>query len=416
VRLDPVGEPYRFTGHPGGSVTVGTPFHPRTALRNTRQAWREWSGYLSAIAYHDSHDIEYAALRNAAVVFDVSPLYKYRLRGKDAARLVDRIITRDVRRLVPGRVIYTPWCDEDGKVLDDGTIQCWGPEDFRWTAADPQLRWFTLNAHGLDVEIVDESEAVATLALQGPLSRAVLEAAAETSLEDLGYYRCRRLEVAGIPLEVSRTGYTGDLGYELWVAATHAPALWDAVMAAGAPFQLRPAGLAALDLARLEAGLILIEVDYTSARFALAPHQRYSPFEIGLGRLVDLDKGPFVGQRALLAERARGGPPRRLVGLEFDWGAIEAAYAARDLPPTMAPTVDRTPIAVYRPGGSQVGRATSHGWSPLLKRVVGLATVAAPFAAPGTRLEVEWSVAGYANRVGATVVPLPFLNLPRRRQ
>jgi len=399
-------------------VTVGTALHARTAALNAKLQWREWSGYFAASEYHDSHVIEYNAIREAAALLDVSPLFKYELRGPDAVRLVDRLIVRDSARLTPGRVFYTPWCDEHGKVIDDGTIHRLEDDAHgqvvRWTAADPQYRWLRLNSHGLDVEVADVSERDAAIALQGPLARAVLEAATGAPFGDLRFFRRRPAAIAGIPVDVSRTGYTGDLGYELWIPAERAVEAWDALVAAGEPYRVRPAGMLALDAARLEAGLVLIEVDYTSAVHSHIPAQSFSPYEIGLGRLVDLGKADFVGRRALVAEIAAGGPRRRLVGLDVGWPAIEALYAAEGLAPYAPPTVSRTPVPV-RAGGRQVGRATSTGWSPLLKKMIALASVAAASSAPGTRLEVEWTVEARRRYVPATVAALPFFDPPRRR-
>ena len=395
-------------------MSVGSPFHPRTAPLNRKMQWREWSGYFASSAYADAHDIEYNAVREAAGLFDVSPLYKYIVSGPDATRLVDRVITRDATKLKVGGVVYTPWCDENGKVVDDGTIHRLDEDRYRWTAADPQLRWLRQNSAGLDVTFTDESEATAALALQGPLSRAVLEAATGESFADLGYFKRRASAIGGVGIDVSRTGYTGDLGYELWLPTASAVAVWDAVMAAGADYGIRPAGMLALDVVRLEAGLILLEVDYTSARHAMNPDQNYSPFEIGLGRLVDFGKGDFVGRLALERERAAGGPARRLVGLQLDWYDIEGLYSAQGLPPAISPTVDRSPVPVFA-GGSQVGRVTSHGWSPILKQALALASLPPKYEAIGSTVSVEWTVEGRRGRVGATVVPLPFLDLPRKR-
>ena len=396
-------------------MSIGTAFHPRTEPHNRKMQWREWSGYFAASVYADFHDIEYNAIREQAALIDVSPLYKYEIRGRDAERLVDRVITRDATKLKTGQVFYTPWCDEDGKVVDDGTIHRLAADRFRWTAADPQYRWLTLNAAGLDVEIEDTSETTAALAVQGPLSRAVLEAATGESLADLRYFRRQAASIAGIPIDISRTGYTGDLGYEVWVAADQAVGLWDAVVSAGRPYGTRPAGMIALDVVRLEAGLILLEVDYTSARHAMNTDQAYSPGEIGLGRLVDFDKGDFVGRRALLEERRLGGPRRRLVGLEIDWPDIDAMYNAQGLPPSAPAMVDRSALPLYDSGGHQVGRITSHGWSPILKKPIALASVPPAYERPGTHLQAEWTVEARRGKVGATVVELPFLDLPRKR-
>jgi aminomethyltransferase len=330
--------------------------------------------------------------------------------------LIDRVIVRDATKLAVGQVYYTCWCDEEGKVVDDGTLTRLDETTYRWTAADPQLRWFRMNATGLDVSVEEVTESTAALALQGPLSRDVLEATIGESFADVRYFRGRPARLGKLDLYVTRTGYTGDLGYELWVDAENAVSLWDALMGVGRDFGVRPAGMLALDVVRLEAGLILLEVDYTSSRHALIPDQSYSPYEIGLGRLVKLDKpGPFVGKGALRREQAAGGPPRRLVGLEVDWTGVEAMHAAQGLAPVVPAAAWRTPIPVYSPV-RQVGRATSGTWSPILKRTIALASVDAAIATPGTRLEMEWTVEARRGRVAATVTELPFLDLPRKRE
>jgi aminomethyltransferase len=396
-------------------VSVGTAFYPRTAPLNRKLQWREWSGYLAASAYHDSHEIEYNAIREAAALIDVSPLYKYLVSGPDATRLVDRVITRDAGKLAVGRVYYTSWCNEEGRVVDDGTVARLDEQAYRWTAADPSLRWFRLNARGLDVEIEDVSERVSALAVQGPLSRDVLEAVTEAEWGDLRYFGRRASQVGGIPVDVSRTGYTGDLGYEVWVDSADAVDLWDAFVRAGGAYGLRPAGMLALDVTRIEAGLILIEVDFDSVRRALIPEQSFSPFELGiLGRFVDFEKpADFVGRRALEREQVRGGPPRRLVGLELDWEPLEELYLKKGLTPMVEPAASREPVPLYV-RGRQVGKATSTTWSPTLKKVVALASVGAGQSGPGTRIEVEWTVEARRSRTAATVVELPFFNPARK--
>ena len=396
-------------------MSVGTAFHPRTAPLNRKMQWREWSGYFASSAYADFHDIEYNAVREAAALIDVSPLYKYRVAGPDAMRLVDRVITRDAAKLKPGQVYYTPWCDEHGKVIDDGTIHRLDDDSYRWTAADPQLRWLRLNGRGLDVEIEEVTESVAALALQGPLSRDVLEAATGESFGGLRYFRRGPATIAGVAIDISRTGYTGDLGYELWIPSRRATRVWDAIMEAGRAYGIRPVGMLALDVVRLEAGLILLEVDYTSARHAINPEQNYSPFEIGLGRLVSFDKGDFVGRLALEREQGAGGPARRLVGLELDWYGIERLYTAHGLPPAVSATVDRSQVPVFAERRGQIGRVTSHGWSPILKQAIALASVPPSHERPGMRVDVEWTVEGRRGRVPARVVELPFLDLERKR-
>jgi aminomethyltransferase len=397
-------------------MTVGSAFDERTQLLNVRRQWREWSGIFSASAYAPHIDIEYNAIRNAAALIDVSPLFKYHLRGPDATRLVDRVITRDASAVGEGRVIYTPWCDSDGRVIDDGTVMRLDDGSWRWTAAEGQLRWLRMNARGLDVTIEDQTDELAALALQGPLSRDVLQVAGGVDLADLGYFRRRELTVGDRRVDVSRTGYTGDLGYELWLAREDALAVWDALTEAGQAYALRPAGILALDVVRIEAGLIMAGVDYTSATHALTAAQSYSPAELGLGRLVELDKAvPFVGQAALRREQDAGGPPRRFVGLELDWLELEALYARHGLAPALSPTAWREEVPIHAAGG-QVGRATSGTWSPVLKRNLAIGTVAADAAEPGTRLQLEWTVEGERGRVSAEVRELPFYDPPRKRE
>ena len=342
----------------------------------------------------------------------MSPLFKYRLTGRDAVKLVDRVITRDAMKLAVGQVYYTPWCDEHGKVIDDGTVTRLSEDTFRWTAADPSLRWFTQNAIGLDVAIEDISEQVAALALQGPTSGRLLDAVADADIRGLKYFRMTRGTIAGVPVEISRTGYTGDLGYEIWMPWDRAVEVWDALMTGGRPFDIHPAGMLALDVARVEAGLLLIDVDFFSSKKALIESQKYSPFEMGLGRLVQLDTRPFVGRAALLAERQRG-PSQQIVGLEISWPAIEALYDKLGLAPQLAATASRTAVPVYR-AGRQVGRATTTTWSPVLKKLIALATVAAPHIADGTELECEVTVEAVRHRVPATVVKTPFFNPARK--
>jgi aminomethyltransferase len=396
-------------------VSVGTAFYPRAAPLNRKLQWREWSGYLAASAYHDSHEIEYNAIREAAALIDVSPLFKYRVSGPDSTRLVDRVITRDAGKLAVGRVYYTSWCNEDGRVVDDGTVARLDERTYRWTAADPSLRWFRLNARGLDVEIEDVSERVAALAVQGPLSRDVLEAATGASWGDLRYFGRRASRIGPISVDVSRTGYTGDLGYEVWMESTDAVAVWDALVHAGRPYGIRPAGMLALDVARIEAGLILVEVDFDSVRRALIPEQSFSPFELGiLGPFVDFEQETeFVGRRALEREQERGGPPRRLVGLELEWEPLEELYRAKGLTPALDPAPSRVPVPLYA-RGRQIGKATSTTWSPILKNVVALASVEARYSEVGTRIEAEWTVEARRSRTSATVVELPFFNPERK--
>jgi aminomethyltransferase len=395
-------------------VAQGTAFHPRTSKLNERLAWADWWGYHAASLFGDSMDIEYNAVREACGAIDVSPLFKYRISGPDAARLIDRVITRDAIKLKLGQVYYTPWCDERGKLVDDGTVSALDDGAYRWTAAEPNYRWIRQNAARLDVRVEDISADVAALALQGPTSRSILEAATGEDWSDLKYFRRRATTIGKVDVDVTRTGYTGDLGYELWVAAGKAVKLWDALFRAGKAFGLRPVGMDALDVLRVEAGLILLDAEFTGVRNAFSEEQEYSPFELGLGRLVDFKKARFVGRRALLAEQAAGGPNRALVGMEFDWAGLEAAHERHGLPVVFVAGTSTSPTPVYA-GGRQVGRATSTTWSPTLKKIISLGVIHRAHATPGSQVDVEWTVEGSHERVAASVVELPFFDPPRKR-
>jgi aminomethyltransferase len=309
-------------------------------------------------------------------------------------------------------VFYTPWCDEQGAVIDDGTVSRLDEQRFRWTSADPTLRWLTQNTAGLRVKVEDVSESTAALALQGPMAARVLRAAVDADIDSLKYFRLTHGRIAGVAVDVSRTGYTGDLGYEIWVPSERALAVWDGLMVAGQAFELKPAGMLALDVARTEAGLLLLDVDYIGSRKALIPAQRYTPYEMGLSRLVSLNKGPFVG-RAALAEERRRGPRRRIAGLEIEWSDVESMHERLGLTPVAPAATSRVPVPVMR-GSKQIGRATTTAWSPTLKRLIALATIDAPYYEEGSRVEFEITVEGARHFVGARVVSTPFFNPPRK--
>jgi aminomethyltransferase len=393
-------------------VPIGTAFHPRTLALCESLNYREWSGYYAVSTYETHHEHEYNAIRNAAALIDISPLFKYMVTGPDATRLVDRVITRDASRMPVGQVWYTPWCDEQGRVIDDGTVTRLDEQAYRWTAADPSLRWLRQNAAGLQVEIEDVSERVAALALQGPTAARVLRAASDVDVDSLRYFRVASGRIAGVQVDVSRTGYTGDLGYEIWMPVDAALGIWDTLMHEGRAYDIKPAGMLALDVARVEAGLLLIDVDFNSSRKALIPSQTYSPFEMGLGRLVSTQKGPFVGRKPLLDE-ARRGPSRAVAGLEVDWSEVELLYDRFGLAPVAPSAASRVAVPLMR-DGQQIGRATTTAWSPTLKRLIAIATIDAPFFAHGTRVEIELTVEARRYYVGATVVPTPFFN-PKRK-
>jgi aminomethyltransferase len=393
-------------------MPIGTAVHDRTLALCTSLNVREWSGYFAVGSYELQHEHEYNAVRSGVGLIDVSPLFKYSVTGPDAATLIDRVITRDAAALEIGQVYYTPWCDDRGKVIDDGTVMRLGAQSFRWTAADPSLRWFTENADGLDVSIDDVSDEIAALALQGPMSAAVLDALLAEDIRALKYFRMMRTAIAGVPVDVSRTGYTGDLGYEIWIPWERAVAVWDRLMEAGRAFSIYPVGLAALDVVRLEAGLLLIDVDFHGSKKAVIESQKYSPFEMGLGRLVQLQKPAFNGRNAL-AEESRKGPARRIVGLEVSWPSVERLYDRVGMAPQLPAGTSRAAVPVYH-RGRQVGRATTTGWSPTLKKLIALATIDAPHAAEGSELDFEVTIEGTRLQVPATVVKTPFFN-PQRK-
>ena len=287
-------------------MPVGTAFHDRTLALCESLNYREWAGYYAVSAYEPHHEHEYAAIRNGAALIDVSPLFKYIVSGPDATRLVDRVITRDATKVAVGQVVYTPWCDERGKVIDDGTVTKIDERTWRWTAADPSLRWFRQNAAGLDVQVEDISEQLAALAVQGPTSARLLKAVADVDLDPVKYFRMARGRIDGVPVDISRTGYTGDLGYEVWMPWDRATDVWDRVISVGKAYDAKPAGMLALDVARIEAGLLLIDVDFHGSRKVSVDLQRYTPDEMGLGRLVGEGKAPYIGRDAIRAERLRG--------------------------------------------------------------------------------------------------------------
>jgi aminomethyltransferase len=393
-------------------VPIGTAVHEKALGVCESLSFREWSGYYAASVYETHHEHEYNAIRNAAAMIDISPLFKYRISGKEATKFVNRVITRDIERVAVGQVIYCCWCDEQGKVIDDGTISRLGENVYRWTAADPSLRWFQQNALGLGVSIEDISGQLAALAIQGPTSGRLLAQVSDADSPNLKYFRFTRGKIAGVEVDISRTGYTGDLGYEIWIPWNEAPKVWDALMDQGRQFDLHAAGMLALDVARIEAGLILIEVDYFSSKKALIESQKYSPYEIGLGRQVDFRKEYFIGREALEEEKRRG-PKRLLTGLDINWDDVERLYDAVGLAPQVPGTASRVAVPVYR-GGFQVGKATSTTWSPSLKKMVALASIAREHATPGTELQMELTVEAVRHKVRSTTRELPFFNPPRK--
>ena len=393
-------------------MPIGTAFHERTFPLCQSLNYREWSGYYAVSVYEVHHEHEYNAIRNAAALIDITPLYKYLVTGKEATKLVNRVITRDINKVKVGQVIYCCWCDEQGKVIDDGTITRLEENKYRWTAADHSLRWFRQNGLNMDVQIEDISEKVAALALQGPTSGKLLKSVAEAEIANLKYFRMTRGKIAGVPVDISRTGYTGDLGYEIWVPWSDAVKVWDALMDKGKQFDIHAAGMLALDVARVEAGLLLIEVDYTSSKKALIASQKYSPYELGFGKMVHLEKENFIG-KAALAHDQKNGVARQLVGLEINWPEVEERFDKFGLTPAAPSQASRVAVPVYL-GEKQVGKATTTTWSPVLKKMIALASIETAHSQLGTKLQMEITIEAVRQKVTAKVVKIPFFNSARK--
>jgi aminomethyltransferase len=395
------------------AVPIESPFHVRIAPLCTSFAWRDWGGYYAVSHYGETHLPEYWAFREACAITDITPLFKYEIKGKDAARLLSRMMVRGFSKMGVGRVSYTCWCDADGKVIDDGTVHRLGEEHFFLTAAEPTLSWMGRLSRGFDVEITDVSGQLSALSLQGPTSRDVLKQCSDADMDALKYFRVTNAKIDGNDVRISRTGYTGDLGYELWCDTADSLKIWDALMSTGRSYGIEPAGIEALDMVRIEAGLIMLGVDYHSSPHVTIDASRSSPYEIGLGHCVKLDRDAFLGQDALRAEAARAAE-WKMVGLEADWLELEKLYESYDLPPGLAPAASRDTVPLYV-RGKFAGQVTSSVWSPLLKRHLSLASVKAPHAEPGSKLQLEHTVLYERRTVTATVVETPFFDPERKR-
>ena len=390
-----------------------SPFFDRTSKLNESQEWRRWSGYLSATNYGLTHENEYFAIRTKAALLDITPLYKYLIEGPDAQRFLDRLVTRNINICKVGQVMYTPWCDEDGKVIDDGTVQRLSERKFRITSAEPNLEWLEYNAAGMDLIISDDSVTTAAVALQGPNSRDILNAVSSDSLDSLKFFWMMDTMFNNIPVSISRTGYTGDLGYEIWMDPNDALFIWDLLLEKGKPYGITPTGLQALDIARIEAGLILLDVDYISSRHAIVESRKSSPYELGLGWAVKINKKYFIGKQALEREVTRG-PEWEFVGIEIQWTALENHYRNVGLSPGLPTTAWRTSTPLYY-NHEQVGYATSGAWSPILKRYIALAHVKSAFAVEDTELQFELKVEHFRKLTAAKVVKTPFFDPERKR-
>ena len=391
-------------------MPIPTPFHDRTSKLCASYRWTDWAGYYAVCSYNLPNDSEYYAIRHAAGLIDITPLFKYQVSGPDAAAYLSRIMAGDIKTIHIGQVAYCCWCDDHGKIIDDGTVFRLDEGRFRVHAAEPMLAWFQQFKRGFNVAIEDITETVAAVAIQGPTSRDILKQLTDIDMDSLAYYRVTPAKLDGLDTYISRSGFTGDLGYEIWLENTAALPLWDALMSAGKSYLLQPAGLDVLDITRIEAGLILNGADFRNAEHCLIESQKSTPFELGLGWTVNLDREPFSGQAALKAEQAAG-PLHTLVGLELDWDEQEALYAKHGLPAHVNPGAWRMGLPVYASEGSrQIGKATSGTWSPIIKKNLALASVESRYAQPGSEIKIEHTVEYQRETVSAVVAPMPFYN------
>jgi len=392
---------------------IPTPFHARTEPICYSWAWEEWAGYIAAQMYELEHTHEYHAIRTATAMFDFTPLQKYHVRGPDAEKLLDRVLTRNVKKCQVGQIVYTVWCDDEGKILNDGTLSRLGKDSYRLAANDPSLAWIRDNAYGMDAQIEDVTEEIAVLSLQGPTSRDVVNAVIAEDISDLPFFRSTEATIDGSPVTVGRAGFTGDLGYEIWLNPDDAERIWDIFIDRGRSYAIKPSGTHALDVARIEACLLVADIDYIPANKTMFEVQKSSPLELGFNWLVHLKKPYFVGQQALREEKARG-PAEILVGLDIDLVGLETIYAEFGMPMHLPHEAwsDHTPIYSE---GKQIGKATSGTWSPLLKKYIALARVKPEFAAPGSVVDLEETVEATHRRVKATVVKTPFFDPERKR-
>lgn len=393
-----------------------TPFSARTGAANESGLWNHWAGTLVATKYRIDEKVEYFALRQAAGVLDTSPLYKYRIAGPGAESFLAGVLARDVRRCRPGQAQYTMWCDDRGFVVEDGVVLRTAGDEFWLTSAEPNLAYLQGMGAGTAVEIEDVTDAFGILAVQGPASRSILAGLAP-EIAGLPFFAVVPAKIGDASVLVSRTGYTGDLGFELWVEAGDAIDVWDALFAAGAGRGLLPYGSVVMHMARIEAGLLLIDVDYRSSRFAWVDEERATPIELGYGwmfRHLDRDDRVFVGRRSIEGEIAERSSRFRLVGLDVDWRSYQAAYDAVGMPPAKDHVPVEWAMMLYGDDSTPAGYATGFMYSPLLQRHVAMARVHPGSATTGTTLSVEVTINNRNHLVDAAVRPLPFYDPPHK--
>jgi aminomethyltransferase len=397
-------------------MPIGSPFHPRTSALCESHQWRDWSGFYAVTHYDTNHDREYFAYRHSVGVMDVTPLYKYDVKGSDAGIFLSRIMSKNVQKLKQHQVTYLCWCDDDGKIVDDGTVTRMDENWYRVTAADPSYSWFMQFARHFDVEVTDITNDYGILALQGPNSRDLLKACTNADMDNIRFFRSAPAKLnTGEDIVISRTGYTGDLGYEVWVKNDNATKLWDTVMAEGKNYGALPAGLDALDVTRNEAGFIMNGVDYTGSIHCMNEERKSTPYELGLGWTVKTDREEFVGQQALIKEK-EAGSRRVLVGLDISWTDLEDAYEEYNLPPQLCNQAWRGVHPIYNKFGTWIGFACSGSWSPILKKNLALAQISPEYAATGTEVLFETVIEYKRTTLSAEVVKTPFYNPERKRK
>jgi aminomethyltransferase len=393
-----------------------SPFHKRTSALNETGLWEHWSNHLAATRYQMSEKFEYFAVRNSAGLFDSSPLYKYRIHGPDAERFLAGVMARDIRTCQPGHAQYTAWCDDRGYVVEDGVVLRFAADEFLLTAAEPNLAYFAGLTGRLDVAIEEVSDAWAVLAVQGPRSRAILSTLTPV-VDDLPPFGLASTKIGKAPIHVTRTGFTGDLGFELWIPARDAVAVWDAVWAASRGQGVVPFGLTALYMARIEAGLVLLDVDFHNSRFAWTDADRTTLVELGLGwmvRNIETEGREFIGRDAIRRELRDRTSRWKMTGLVVDWRDYDRIYDAAGL----IPPKDHTPVQdeyyVYDDDLNQLGYATSQMYSPMLQRHIALARVPLDRSTPGSRVKLELAVNHQYQYFDAYVTRTPLFN-PQRR-
>ncbi|HSL27489.1 MAG TPA: aminomethyltransferase family protein [Acidimicrobiia bacterium] len=393
-----------------------TPFHPRVEAANQTGLWSHWAGYLVAEKYQMSEKFEYFAIRSSAGMFDTSPLYKYSISGPESERFLAGVLARDIRKCRPGGAQYTLWCDDRGYVVEDGVVLRLSPDQFLLTTAGPNLSYLR-NLLGYEaVEIEEVTDQVGSLAVQGPRSRQLLAAIAP-EVADIGYFRLTPAKVAGVGVTISRTGFTGDLGYEIWVEAGDAVPIWDAVAEAGQAHGVIPFGQIALLMARIEAGLLLLKADFESSRYAWNDEHRSTPLELGFGwmfRDLETENRPFIGHNAISRELTEGTSRWKVVGLVMDWQDYDQCYTRAGLVPPKDHTPVTTEFMLYDDDHHQVGYATSFMYSPMLQCHIAIARVRPELSKVGTKVNLEVTINHRYELVGANVARLPLFNPSRK--